>query len=186
MPDVTTRPGLAVIGWQIAKDANRTLGGGFASIELIRRSFASRGWLDDRTHAMLVAVSRFTPGTNVLAYCAALGWRVHRVSGMAAALAAASVPGSLAVTALSAVIAQLAAVPLVRAGLAVATLVAAGWILAAAWALVRPYVAGPRRAWTVLVAVAAAVLFAVGIPPVRVLLIAAVFGALSPGRGDAE
>ena len=79
-----------------SQDANRTLGGGMASMELMRRTFAQRGWIDDSEHALLVAVSRFTPGTNVLAYCAGArlvaGARDRR---RAVALAAASVPGSL-------------------------------------------------------------------------------------------
>jgi hypothetical protein len=71
------------MGWQLAKDANCTLGG-LASIELMRRSFSARGWLDDSS--ALVAVAP-TPGTNA-GYCAglvagashagvAVAWRRH-------------------------------------------------------------------------------------------------------------
>jgi chromate transporter len=177
---VSERPSLAAMGWQVAKDGNRTLGGGMASIELMRRSFAKRGWLDDSQHGLLVAVSRFTPGTNVLAYCAGLGWLLHRGGGAAVALAATSLPGSLAVTLLSAVIARLAQSPTVRVALAVAMLVAAALILSSAWALVRPYVTGSRPVWAAAVAIVAAALSAAGIPPVRVLLVAAIAGALLP------
>lgn len=182
---MTGRPSLSAMGWQLAKDGNRTLGGGMASIELMRRAFATRGWLDESEHALLVAVSRFTPGTNVLAYCAGLGWLAHKTAGVAVALAAVSLPGTLIVTLLSAVLARLVASPLVRGGLAVATLVAAALILSSAWALVRPHVFGSRRAWAMAVAIAAALLFAAGITPIRVLLLTAVFGALSPSREDA-
>jgi chromate transporter len=181
---VSARPRLAAMGWQLAKDSNKTLGGGMASIELIRRSFSSRGWLGDEEHGLLVAVSRFTPGTNVLAYCAALGWNAHRARGVVVALVAASVPGSLAVTLASAIVARLVSSPAVRVGLAVATLVAAGLILFSAWALVRPHVLGPRRLWSLAIAVATAALFAAGITPVRVLLVAAVWGALTPAREE--
>ena len=181
---MTGRPSLAALGWQLAKDGNRTLGGGTASIELMRRAFEKRGWLDDTGHALLVAVSRFTPGTNVLAYCAGLGWLVHGAAGTAVALAATSLPGALAVTLLSAVVARLVERPLVRAALAVAMLVAAALIITSAWALVRPHVAGSRRTWTLAVAIAAALLFAAGISPIRVLLVAAVFGALWPAPAD--
>jgi chromate transporter len=174
------------MGWQLAKDANRTLGGGMASIELMRRSFERRGWLDQPQHALLVAVSRFTPGTNVLAYCAALGWLVHRAAGAAVAIAVASIPGAVIVTAFSAVVAQLVARPMVRVGLATATLVAAVLILSSAWALVRPHVFGSRRVWALAFAVGAAALFASGITPIRVLLVSALFGALSPPRDGAS
>jgi chromate transporter len=177
---VSGRPSLSSLGWQMLKDANRTLGGGMPAIELMRRSFTRRGWLDDSGHGLLVAVSRFTPGTNVLAYCAAFGWRAGGMGGAAVAVAAASVPGSMAVTLLSVAISRLVESPGVRAALAVATLAAAALILASAWALVRPYVLGSRRLWAVAIAVVAAVLFAAGMPPVRVLLVAAAFGAVSP------
>jgi chromate transporter len=182
MRPVSARPGLAALGWQLAKDSNKTLGGGMASIELIRRGFSSRGWLDDDEHGLLVAVSRFTPGTNVLAYCAGLGWNAHRAQGMAVALVAASVPSSLLVTLASAIVARLVSSPAVRIGLAVATLVAAGLILSAAWALVRPHVLGRRRLWSIAIAITTAGLFAAGVTPVRVLLVAAVWGALTPAR----
>ena len=45
-------------------------------MELLRRSGAAEGWLDEGGHAVLTAVSRLTPGTNVLAYCACFGWLV--------------------------------------------------------------------------------------------------------------
>jgi chromate transporter len=183
---VSERPSLAAIAWRIGVDANSTLGGGMASMEVIRRSFQRRGWLDETRHALLVAVSRFTPGTNLLAYCAGLGWLAKHVSGAAAALAVASIPGAIIVTAFSAVIARLVGWPMVRAGLAAATLVAAALILSSAWALLRPHVFGSRRAWTLAFAVAAAALFASGITPIRVLLVAALFGALSPSREDAS
>lgn len=183
---MSERPPLSAIAWRIGLDANRTLGGGMASIELIRRSFETRGWLDQTRHALLVAVSRFTPGTNLLAYCAGLGWLLSGVTGATLALAVGSVPGAVIVTAFSAVIARLVAWQVVRAGLAIATLVAAALVLSSAWALLRPHVFGSRRAWTLSFAGAAAVLFASGISPIRVLLIAALFGALSPPREDAS
>ena len=179
-------PSLSALGWQLLKDVNRTIGGGTASIELIRRSFERRGWLDEPRHALLVAVSRFTPGTNVLAYSAALGWLVHGAAGAAMAIAVGSVPAAIIVTACSAVIAQLVAWPMVRAGLAAATLVAAALVLSSAWALVRPHLFGSRRVWALALAAAAAALFAGGISPIRVLLFSAVFGALSPPREDAS
>ena len=89
-------------------------------------------------------------------------------------------------TLLSAVIARLVASPVVRGGLAVATLVAAALILSSAWALVKPHVFGSRRVWALAFAVAAAALFASGVTPIRVLLLSAAFGALSPPREGAS
>jgi chromate transport protein ChrA len=180
--DPPHRPPLALFAWLVARDANKTIGSGMASIELLRRTLARRGWLDDQEHGTLFAVSRFTPGTNVLAYLAALGWSYQRAAGAAVAVIGGSVPGALVVAALTAVAASVDRWAGVRAALAVATLVAAVLVLANAWSLVRPYVRGARLVWTLTSVALAAVLMAMGATPVRVLLVLAIWGALTPAR----
>jgi chromate transporter len=184
VPGVTGPPRLATLAWLVFADVNRTVGGGVASMELMRRTFQRRGWLDESTHGLFVAASRFTPGTNVLAYCACVGWSAHRVAGVAVALIAGSLPAALVVTMLSAIVARALVWPAVRLGLAAATLVAAWLVLSSAWALLRPHVRGPRLVWAVSIAVCAAAAAWVGVTPVRALLAAAVFGALVVPRQD--
>jgi chromate transporter len=175
-----TTPSLRELGWLVARDVNRTVGGG--ALELMRRSLARRQWIDERGHGVLVAVSRFTPGTNLLAYCAALGWTCHGPAGAVVATMAGSLPGAAIVAALTAAAASLDRWPAVRAALVVATLVAGGLVLASAWALVSPYLRGSRKAWTVASIALAAAVFLAGATPVRVLLAAAIWGALTPGK----
>jgi chromate transport protein ChrA len=175
-------PPLAVLAWMVARDANRTIGSGMAGIELLRRSLARRGWLGDGEHGTFTAVSRFTPGTNMLAYLAALGWTYRRGAGAAVAVAGGSLPAAVVITAMTAAAARLDRWPMVRAVLAVATLVAGGLVLANAWSLLRPHIRGARLVWTLTsIALAAALMFA-GATPVRVLLVLAIFGALTPAR----
>jgi hypothetical protein len=50
---------------------------------------------------------------------------------------------------------------------------------------VRPYVRGGRVAWTLASIALAAVLYALGATPVRVILVLAVWGALTPQRAAA-
>ncbi len=172
---------LGTFAWLVTRDANRTIGSGMASIELLRRTLERRGWIDDREHGVLNAVARFTPGTNVLAYLAALGWSLRGAAGATLALLGGSVPGSVIVTMLTAAAASLDRWRAVRVVLTAATLVAALLVLANAWSLVRPHVRGPRIVWTtVSIALAAGLHFA-GATPVRVLLVLAVWGALTPG-----
>ena len=134
-------PSLRELAVAVGLDVNRTVGGGHASIELLRRRSSSRGWLDASAHGLLIAVSRLTPGTNVLAYCVLLGWRFHRTAGAAAALAAASVPGSLVVFGLTVTLVRVDRYPAVQAVLAIGILAAAVLVLASAWNLIRPYIA---------------------------------------------
>lgn len=175
-------PPLRGLAWLILRDANRTIGSGAASIELLRRTLARRGWIDDAGHGTFIAVSRFAPGTNMLAYLAALGWTHHGVAGASAAIAGGSLPGAVIVTALTAAAASADRWPAARALLAVAALVAGGLVLASAWSLLRPYVRGRRLVWTLASIALAAALSLAGATPVRVLLALAVWGALTAGE----
>jgi len=179
---VRDAPPLPLFAWLVTRDANRTVGSGMASIELLRRTLARRGWIDDAEHGVFNAVARLTPGTNVLAYLAALGWTHHGAAGAVLAVAAGSLPGAAVVTVLTAAAASLDRWPAVRAVLAVATLVAGGLVLANAWALLRPYVRGGRLVWTLASIALAAALSLAGATPVRVLLVLAIWGALTPSR----
>ena len=184
-------PALRELVAAVALDANRTVGGGLVSIELLRRRFTARGWLDAVSHGVFIAVSRFTPGTVVLAYCVMLGWRFHRWRGALLALAVASVPASVIVFALAATLARIDRYAAVRALLAVGILAASVLVLASAWHLLRPYLAkvdGPpegghyekARVRLLVVAAVAVALVILGATPVRVLLAAAVVSSLLP------
>lgn len=182
VPLTASRPPLGLLAWLVTRDANKTIGSGMASIELLRRTLDQRGWLDEREHGVLNAVSRFTPGTNVLAYLAALGWSYHRVAGAVVSVMGGSIPGSVTVAVLTAAAASIDRWRAVRAVLAVAALASGGLVLATAWALVKPYVRGPRIGWLLMSAGLAAVLTLAGATPVRVLLALAVWGLLTPKK----
>jgi chromate transporter len=158
-------------------DVNRTLGG-LASMELLRRSLGARGWITDEGHALFVAVSRLTPGTNILAYCVALGWQLAHWRGGLVALAAASVPASLLIMLLSATLARVDEQPIVRGVIAVAMIVAAILVLVSAWNLLRPYVKGTNAVRAGIIGAVVVVLVLMRVTPIRILLIAAVFGVV--------
>jgi chromate transport protein ChrA len=152
------------------------------SIELLRRRFTARGWIDATAHGVFIAVSRFTPGTVVLAYVVMLGWRFHRWTGAVLALAVASIPASLIVFALAVTLARVDEYATVRALLAVGILVAGVLVLGSAWHLVRPYLAKESGVRLTIIAVIAVALVITGATPVRVLLVAAVVSAVLPVR----
>lgn len=191
---MSQRPPLRELVSLVAYEANRTVGGGLVSIELLRRRFTARGWLDAAWHGTFIAVSRFTPGTVVLAYVVLLGWRFHRWRGALLALIVASVPASLIVSVLASTLARIDEYAAVRVLLAVGILVAGGLVLGSAWHLIRPYLVNkegppqsrhfatdPRLRLAVVAAMAVA-LIVIGVTPVRVLLVAAVVSAALPVR----
>jgi chromate transporter len=168
---------LRTLAWLVGYDVNRTLGG-LASMELLRRTFGARGWLTDEGHALLVAVSRVTPGTNILAYCVALGWQLGHWPGALAALGAASIPASILIALLSATVEEVAQHPIVQVIIAVALIVATLLVLSAAWTLLRPYVKGTNAIRAAIIAVMVIVLVVMRVTPIRILLVAAIFGVV--------
>lgn len=187
MSDATgsSRPTLRQLAAAVAFDVNRTVGGGHASIELLRRTFTSRGWLDVASHALIIAVSRLTPGTNILAYCVTLGWHFHGWAGAVTALLASSIPASLIVFALTATLTEIDRYAVVRALLALGILVAGVLVLSSAWALIRPYLVEAARRRALLLTAVAAGLIALDATPVRVLLAAAAIGFALP-KGETQ
>ena len=163
--------------WIVARDVNRTLGGGIASMELLRRTFTANGSLDDAGNAGLVAVSRLTPGTNILAYCVGLGWLLQRWAGAFAALAAASLPASLVVCLLAAALVRVVEYPVVRMLLAVGVLVATLLGFSSAGSLLRPCIRRPAARASI-IAIASGAMLLAGVTPVRILLLSAALGAI--------
>ncbi len=176
------RPSLRELVTAVAYDANRTVGGGLVTIELLRRRGTERGWIDDAAHGLFIAVSRFTPGTVVLAYCVALGFRLHRWAGALLALTVASFPASLIVLVLAMTLARIDRYTAVRALLAVGILAASVLVLVSAWHLIRPYLQKRSYLRVAVVAGVALVLVVAGATPVRVLLVAAAVSCLLPVR----
>jgi len=174
---------LRELGWVVARDVNRTVGGGIAAMELLRRTFIARRWMDDGTNAVIVAVSRLTPGTNILAYCTAAGWALRGWRGSAVALGAASIPSAVIIYGLSVAAARLSQYRSVQAVLAVGMIIAAALVFSTAWALLRPFMRHGRRVRVVAMVGAALLLYYVaGMTPVRILVLSAIAGLLVPTR----
>jgi chromate transporter len=167
--------------WTVLRDVNRTLGGGLASMELLRRTFIANGSLDETGNAGLVAVSRLTPGTNILAYCVGLGWLLHRWAGAVAAVVAASLPASLIVCVLTVALVRIQDYPVVRMLLAIGVLVATLLVFSSAASLLRPYVRRPALARASSIAMVAGAMLLADVTPVRILLVSAALGAALGG-----
>jgi chromate transporter len=155
-----------------------TFGGGNPTTAALQRELvANRRWLSDADFALCYALSRITPGTNLLAFCTAAGWRIRSRLGAMAALLASSVPGAAIVVLLALGYEAWHRSPLVVAALHGALAAAVGIILASAWLLLRPYFTA--RNWLRMTALAAgsfALSAGLAMPPIRVLALAALIG----------
>lgn len=146
-------------------------------MELLRRTFIAKGALDETGNGGLVAVSRLTPGTNILAYCVGLGWSLHRWPGALVSLAVSSLPASIIVCALAAALVRVHESPIVAVILAAAVLVATLLVFSSAAALLRPYANRGSAMRASIVALFCGALLVADVTPVRILLLSAVLGA---------
>jgi chromate transporter len=131
---------------------------------------------------MAYAASRLTPGTNLLALCSALGWRMRGPTGALVALAAASIPNAVIAAVVMAQYDHVAGNNLVAAASRGAIAAASALLVSSAWALISPSAThNPMRAMAIVVG--SWCLFAFGtVSAVWVLAAAAVLGAIWPGR----
>jgi len=187
MPPARTRPAeaprLSDLGAVFARYGNLTFGGGSATIATLREQvLVRRAWISESQFQLAYALSRLTPGTNLLAFCAAVGWTVRRGSGALVALGAASLPCSLLAVVVTRFyeLGQTSAsfVAALRGALAAAVAL----MLNTAWGLARPHVRADLGRALVIVPGAIALVTAASLSPLQVLLIAAAAGALWPAR----
>ena len=99
--------------------------------------------MSEAEFSLSYAMARIAPGTNVLAFCAATGWRLRGWPGAAVAVAALSIPAAVVCVLLTLVYGRW---PQYFAG-AMAAVV--GVICAGAFLLIRPYLSRRRllRTW---------------------------------------
>src|SRR3984957_8807141 len=72
-------------------------GGGDPTIAILQREFYRRDWLSPEKFAIAFGLARLTPGTNMLAFCAATGWYLLGFGGALAAVLAITIPASVLV-----------------------------------------------------------------------------------------
>lgn len=74
---------------------NTTFGGGYVTMAVLGREMVDlRKWITKEDYGLAFALARVTPGTNVIAFCAAAGWLVLGFSGAIAAVFASSAPSA--------------------------------------------------------------------------------------------
>lgn len=139
------RPTLASLTGVFLKVGNTTFGGGPPTMAALQREFVDRlGWLSQEQYGLAFALARVTPGTNVMAFCAATGSQILGWAG--------AVSGALSPTLPSAVLAILITVgyetwrtnPFALAAIGGTIAAVAGMMLAAVYSIVRPHWGGVR------------------------------------------
>src|SRR5258708_35913953 len=73
---------------------NTTLGGGDPTIAVLQREFDRRRWITREQFTLAFGLSRVTPFTNLLAFCAGAAWFMLGVLGAIVAVLAVTIPSA--------------------------------------------------------------------------------------------
>lgn len=180
----TDRLALWRVGAVFVRYANLTFGGGSATIAVLHREIVERrAWITEPRFGLCFVLSRLTPGTNLLAFCAGVGWLMRGLPGALVALLAASIPCSVLATVVTIFFDRWSHNPTVTLAMRGAMAAAVGITVATCWTIARPYV--KRSNWlqpALFVGAAFALDVVRSIPPLQVLLLAAIAGFFLPLR----
>lgn len=176
-------PTLAAIARLFARRANSTFGGGNVTIAVLKREMVERNaWLSEDDFALAYAVSRLTPGTNLLGFCAAAGWMLRRTLGTIVALLAASLPCATMVVLATVFAEELAGSPLFGAAMHGALAASVALIVASVYQFAEvPAREVPLQALVVM-PLSVAIPLGLDVQPVVVILGAAAIGFAWPVR----
>jgi chromate transporter len=175
------KPSLAKLSGTFFRIGNTTFGGGYVTMAALSREMVElRRWITAQDYALAFAIAGVTPGTNIIAFCAATGWQV--LGGMGA------LAGVFALTAPTAVLAVLilqgfesgSSHPLVMAALGGTVAAVSGMMWSTVLLLLRRY-AGGVSANARMVAIAGAAFLAswkFKITPLPILAAATLAGLL--------
>jgi chromate transporter len=172
-----SRPRITETAWLFLRVGTTAFGGGDPTIAVLQREFYRRGWLSPDQFAIAFGLARLTPGTNVLAFCAAAGWYLLGVLGAVIAVLGLTIPPSILVIWLTRAWELGVDHPVARAVFGAMVAAAVGTMIGTAALLVRRQCS--KRTWLspILIACGAFVLFRVaGLSPLQVIAVAVVTG----------
>lgn len=161
---------------------NTTFGGGYVTMAVLGRELVDlRGWITKEDYGLAFALARVTPGTNVIAFCAAAGWLVLGVMGAVAAVFASCAPSAALAVMILQGIESGSGHPLIMGALAGTVAAVSGMMWSIVLWLVRPFLKDnlSKIARTILITGGSFVAsWKFGISPVPILAIATLISVL--------
>jgi chromate transporter len=168
------KPSLAALTRLYLKIGNTTFGGGDPTMAMLQRELIGRQWITREDFALAYSLARVTPGTNVLAFCAATGARVLGIAGALAAVLAVTLPSAILAVLLTRGFETWRA-PWAMAAIGGTIAAVSGMMWASVWSLVKPYLGLRALLFTGGAFVAA---WKFHVTPVPVIFVAALAGYL--------
>ena len=187
--DGSLKPSLSQLTKTFFKIGNTTFGGGYVTMGMLGREMVeTHGWLKSTEFDLAFALARVTPGTNLLAFCAAVGAVLR--GWMGALLGVLAVTGPSALIALFFIYGFEASQkhPLALAAISGTVAAVVGMMWSTLWTIVRPHVGGlVRNAQVVLIFGGAFVgSWVFGVTPVPLILVGALIGIFWKDPGKAK
>ena len=178
------QPSPGTLAVLFARIGNLTFGGGDPTMAALHQELVvRRGWLEARHYGLIWSLARVTPGTNLLAFCAGVGWRLAGLAGALAAVLALTLPSAALTVWLTYAYQALRSNTWAVAAIAGVLAAAVGMMVAGAWQILQPHI--KRPGWPHALATAGgafALAHLAGLSPIVVLAIGALAGALWPAE----
>jgi chromate transporter len=181
----TSPPSLRRLTEIFFRIGNTTFGGGYVTIGMLGRELVdTRHWVSSQKFELAFALARVTPGTNLIAFCAAIGALICGVAGAVAAVFALTAPSSALAVAILQGLESWQANPIAMAAIGGTVAAVAGMMWSTVWTIVRPHLGGPRKTMQVVLIAGGAFLasWKFHITPLPIIAVATLIGFLWSDR----
>jgi chromate transporter len=186
-PQSTTKsPSLGKLTEVFFRIGNTTFGGGYITMIMLGRDMvARRGWVKQDDYELAFSLARITPGTNIIAFCAAVGSLLRGWPGAILAVAAVTLPSALIAVLLQQGFETWRSHPYAMAAIAVTSAAVTGMMWSTVWMLARPYLGGHSRRERMMRTLRGVVLLGgsclaawLGVTPLPIIFVAMILGFL--------
>lgn len=175
------RPPLGKLAEIFFRIGNTTFGGGYVTIGMLGRELVEvRRWLSADKFDLAFALSRVTPGTNLIAFCAAVGAVLRGWPGAMAAVLASTVPSAAIAVVLMQGFETFESNRIAMAAIGGTVAAVAGMMWSTIWTILKPHVGGSMRNLQVVVIAGGAFIASwfFGVTPLPIIIAGTVTGFL--------
>ena len=147
----------------------------------LQREFVEReNWLAPEDYALAFSLARVTPGTNIIAFCAATGAQILGTRGALIGVFSETLPSAALAVLMTQGYESWRTNPVVMAGVAATIAAVVGMMWSAVWGLVAPHWGGMQRSIRTVTITGGAFLafWKLGMSPLPIIGIAALVGVL--------
>ena len=142
----STNPTVRKVAGVFFRVGNTTFGGGYVTMGMLGRELVdTRRWLTRENFDLAFALCRVTPGTNLLAFCVAVGALICGLAGAIAAVMALTIPSAAVAVLFMQGFESFQGNRIAMAAIGGTVAAVAGMMWSTIWTILRPHVGGLTR-----------------------------------------